>query len=95
MDYVVKIKQDNTPHCPVCNTSLDCHTGAGHTSLPKDGDVSICLSCVSVLVYIVNKEGINVRFPTEEENVAFFDNPDVMKAIKTVKEIKSKRDGSN
>jgi len=95
MDIIVKKEQDNTPHCPVCDHHLDCHTGAGHNKLPRDGDVSVCINCVSVLVYIIDENGINLRFPTEEENAQFFDNPDIMKAREIVKLIKAKVDGSN
>jgi len=94
MSREIKIKQDNVPHCPVCNSVLDAHTGTDGTSvLPMDGDASICFNCVTVLAYEITSDGIGVRIPTEEEQKAFDADKDISRIVEIMKQVKNSDQG--
>lgn len=38
-------------YCPVCGAKHECATNASGTRAPKDGDITICIKCGSMLVF--------------------------------------------
>lgn len=54
-----------TQHCPNCKSLLDAATDVtGAKATPQAGDVTICLSCATVLLF---EEGLTVRETTQED----------------------------
>jgi hypothetical protein len=51
-------------HCPVCRYRVSVTTGLGHEEKPLPGDVTLCINCVSVLIFTDN---LAVREPTLKE----------------------------
>jgi len=91
MKKVIAIKQDNVPHCPVCNHTLDCHTGTNHNHLPKNNDISICINCISTLIYVVTKDCFDVRIPTEEEQKELDANEEIIRIKRIMMAVKSEK----
>lgn len=96
MTKLVRVKQDNVPHCPVCNYTLDAHSATDDSAdLPRSGDVSICFGCTSILIFEVKEGNIDVRIPTEEEHKKFNLVEDIIKIRGLMKQVKSEQHGLN
>lgn len=55
-DYIGKLRDTRTPacRCPYCGHNLDAAMSGNPKNpdaVPKPGDVSVCISCASVLVF--------------------------------------------
>ena len=50
-------------HCPACGHEFDAATNMTDTAAPKPGDLSVCISCATVLEFGFNLK--HALFPTE------------------------------
>lgn len=46
--------------CPGCNAKLDAATH-GRQATPKEGDITVCLYCASVLTFVLQDEHLRVK----------------------------------
>jgi glutaredoxin len=58
-------------NCPVCDTRLDAATTVDGTPdvIPKEGDISLCISCTSVLEFDDNLELQTIDIKTLPQNM--------------------------
>lgn len=61
---MIKVKEHR---CPTCNYLFDCVTGVKEDSIPKKGDVSICINC-GELLYMLSASSCRVLLHSEFEN---------------------------
>lgn len=80
---------DHEPHCPSCGTKLD-----GWTALdkgqPKPGDITICLECVTVLVF---GEGLTLAKPDEVQEIILKADPEVKRGLALIRRFKAEHGG--
>lgn len=55
---------NNAARCPLCNYQLDGASGIDHNDTPDPGDLGVCISCASPLVYTDN---LTLRVMTRKE----------------------------
>jgi len=63
--------------CLKCNYRMDCTTEAYGNSVPKAGDISMCMMCGHLMIF---KEDLTVRDLTHEENEQAKSDPNVIYA---------------
>lgn len=68
--------------CPKCGEMIDGWTETGHGHKPKPGDASICVYCLSVLVFDATPKPV---LPTPEQAAEIEALPDVQKALKLLR----------
>lgn len=66
----MKTHRTEASECPKCFKRLDTATGIDHMFSPKPGDVSVCVSCSTVLIF---EERNQVRIATEDDYESFDD----------------------
>lgn len=56
----------NTPdrRCPKCGHLCNAATSIGHENSPKEGAITVCIECATVLIF---DERLTMRTPTEAE----------------------------
>lgn len=71
-------------HCPHCSAFINGATFIEDNEkvIPEEGDVSVCLYCARVSIYL--KDG-TLRKPTDKEHELISDDPDIFKAVSIVK----------
>lgn len=66
-------------NCPVCGKLNDMATGVGGTDAPVEGDISVCLTCQSVLRY---GPDLRLELPTREQiEEAYTEEPKLRAAV--------------
>ena len=70
-----------TSMCPICGYVMDAATVAdgGPPVVPKDGDMSVCLKCGTILIFV---DGIHLRLATPDEVVACPDAAEVSEQVR-------------
>jgi hypothetical protein len=53
--------------CNTCGYRIDSATGMNCDDAPNEGDISICLACGSIEVYVESPDGMVTRRTTEAE----------------------------
>jgi hypothetical protein len=71
------------PVCIKCGSMLSDFTGEDKNSLPEEGDISICLYCGNVSIYMGG--GLDLRPPSAEEMEEIEDLPKFQRAQTIVK----------
>ena len=69
-------------NCPYCEHHLDAASDMETNAVPTPGDVTICISCASVLVF---DEALKPRKPTPEEYQAIKRMPNVLRHQKAIR----------
>lgn len=64
--------------CAVCGHKLDGASGVGNNTVPKPGDVSICIRCTNISVF---GDDLKLRKPTENEMKELGRDSNVLKAM--------------
>ena len=79
---------ENLPNikCPKCDYVWDMATNVVGEGKVREGDVSICLGCVSVMVFVNNG---SVREPTAEEAKMYLADPTLQKTLEFIKRRKN------
>lgn len=72
---------ENEPHCPHCKTKLDGYTSLDEGSRPTSGDVTVCVSCSSVLQFT---DGMGLKL-ADADIIAQVDFPMLQKAQQVAK----------
>jgi sugar (pentulose or hexulose) kinase len=63
--------------CPVCGTAHDYQSSVtGDDAVPEDGDLTLCISCGSMLYFDMEIEGC-LRVPTASEQAAIDADPNL------------------
>jgi len=57
-------------HCPSCSHPFDSMTCVDGNRLPVTGDLTVCIECADILMFIVENTSIAVRWPTAVEFAA-------------------------
>lgn len=85
------LDETRTPvsHCPHCGKRFDAATSTTGKHKPKEGDVSICISCGGILII---KKDLTVRRATKEEHQKVSLDPLVMKVQLFVRGMKRPKD---
>lgn len=80
--------------CPHCGRVNDCQSDVGGTSVPKDGDVSLCFNCAGLGIYDSSRPG-GVYIPDPTEMVALMADEAIVCAVAALKLVKGEtNDGS-
>jgi hypothetical protein len=72
------------PRCPACDASVNGYTDIEGTATPTTGDISLCLYCRSLGVFVVGPDRVTVREPEAQELEEFLRDPGVQRAIGVV-----------
>lgn len=92
----MKLEQKYKPHCPVCNHKLDAYTSTDDEEThPKEGDVSICIKCVSILLFKETEKGMNLCVPSTKEQKELEKNYELKEIVETIKLAKLSTRGFN
>jgi len=78
--------------CPVCRSRADSYTGMSRdmkepARVPKAGNISFCINCKAVLVYIdsfASYRPLSLRVATEQEIAKLSDDPNWSKVYKAL-----------
>lgn len=70
-------KLEKIVKCPYCGYEMDSSAGAFQDSEPKEGDVSLCISCAGILVF---NEQLQAVQPSQKEAEEIAAMPDVILA---------------
>lgn len=78
------------PTCPVCHKVMDGFTGPTSRKVPKDGDVALCVYCLSLSIFTINSLGLLAfRRATPAELTELMADPDVRKMLNTMATVKA------
>lgn len=77
--------------CPYCSHELDTVTSApmNPEATPQEGDITICIECVNVLVF---KENLTVRKPTLAEAFVAMAMPEVLLIRHAINRLKQEKE---
>ena len=72
--------------CPLCGHWLDAATAgpSNPDATPKPGDITVCIQCVSVLVF---DEDLRVRVPTDAEQAEAMALHDVVTVVQAIRDV--------
>lgn len=80
----------NNPHCPNCKKLLDSFTAVSVSgSVPKPGDITVCLYCSTVLQFSDDLSLIEA----EADEIVKIDLVDLSRAQKIAKQFRQKKSG--
>jgi len=75
--------------CPYCGTKLDaCTQVEGRDHGPEEGDVSLCINCAGIMVFI---DRFTVRQATDEEQREALEDASVQKAKQIIERMRKRR----
>lgn len=74
--------------CPECFYRFDHASGAFDDSVPKPGDVTLCLKCGHALVF---DQQLGVREPNEQERTEIANDVRIQKARRALQTIRHER----
>lgn len=57
----------NEFRCPFCESILDTAAAFSHNDKPKNDDISICIECAELSIYVIKEGIISLRKPTEKD----------------------------
>lgn len=78
--------------CAHCRKTFDAHSGINHHRAPKAGDVTICIGCAGINVFIKRLgHRLALRKPTDSELATLTSDPDVTAAVLAVRGLFDKR----
>jgi len=63
----MNFRSTNEFRCPYCETLLDSAAGATPNDKPKNNDITICVECAAVCLYVIQDGTVALRKITEQE----------------------------
>ena len=74
----------NSHICPNCDYVFNACSSFEHDSVPSPGSVTICIKCAEPAVFT---EDMQLRPPTEEEEIKIYTNPEVQELIRGIRSL--------
>ena len=57
----------NEFRCPHCESLLDAAAGATPNDKPKNNDITVCVECAGICVYVILEGNVSLRKITDQE----------------------------
>ena len=75
--------------CPFCGTFNPLVTNPTGDLVPKDGDISICWTCLEVAIFCPEAPG-SLRKPTDDEYIAMARHKKLQLVLQTARDVRVK-----